>query len=184
MDLVDEKRASLYRGRCPTDKRLSVFEFIEPAAWHLLLRETTFHSQVLMESTYVYRNRAGRVSVGFVSRSPSRDSSWMSDRDSQFSRQTHSYPANSIISSRVAQRWSPRMRLQSFMPQVLCVYWRKYRSLIIHVINVDICFSISKIDIYFRKCLKVKELICISTNFLYFFQLFKKLEKVCIKIIK
>lgn len=37
------------------------------------------------------------------------------------------------------------------------VYIEENTDLIIRVINVDICFSTSKIDVYFRKRLKVKE---------------------------
>lgn len=50
MDPVAEERARLYCGRYPTDKQLSVLEFIERSLGIYLQRPLRVHSQVLMES--------------------------------------------------------------------------------------------------------------------------------------
>lgn len=156
------------------------------AAWHLLLRETTFQSQVLMESTYVYRNRAGRVSVGFVSRSlpPGIRLGWaiviLNSRGRHIRiRQILLYLRASLKGNRLECDYNHLCRKYY-------VYIEENTDLIIYIINGNICFSISKVDVwYFRKCSKLKELlICISINFLYLFQLFKKFIKVRIQIIK
>lgn len=71
MDPVAEERARLYRGRYPTDKRLSVLEFIERSLGIYLQRLLRVHSQVLMESADIPYTAGHTVSLGFISRASS-----------------------------------------------------------------------------------------------------------------
>lgn len=72
MDPVGEEQARLCRGRYPTNKRLSVLEFIERSLGIYLQRPLRVHSQVLMESTNVPGTQFSRFY--FTSLLP--DSSW------------------------------------------------------------------------------------------------------------
>lgn len=97
-----EDHTILYRGKCLAEKRVLVFKFIERSLG-IYLRPLRVHSQVLMESTNALYRSTGYSFTRFYFASLLPDSSWMRDRDFQFSRQAHSYPVNSITSSHVAQ---------------------------------------------------------------------------------
>lgn len=167
MDLVDEKRASLYRGRCPTNS--SWFSNSLSGRLAFTCDDDLSFSSINGVCLCIPQSRDVFLSVLFRGVAPRIRLGWaIVILDSRGRRirilQILLYPGASLKGDCLECDYNHLCR-------EYYVYIEENTDLIIRMINVDICFSTSKIDIYFRKYYKWKN-IRIYVNFL--FQLFKR----------
>lgn len=167
MDLVDEKRASLYRGRCPTNG--SWFSNSLSGRLAFTCDDDLSFSSINGVCLCIPQSRDVFLSVLFRGVAPRIRLGWaIVILDSRGRRirilQILLYPGASLKGDCLECDYNHLCR-------EYYVYIEENTDLIIRVINVDICFSTSKIDIYFRKYYKWRK-IRIYVNFL--FQLFKR----------